>query len=144
MSEASEHYDKMKEKDMNFFFSGGYNFESNQYFTFKHYLDDDNIVIITSNIEYWKKNGYYVMWVSNDKVVYLKDWQVKKVHNDQNKLNCYAVKLNRKYCKSYKLKFQNEKLFFDGKEDTFDSLLETAKEQDKGNMKIASSWQKDI
>ena len=70
------------------------------------------------------------MIVDNDKAVYLKDWQVKPVHSFSEGMSGWAVKLNRKYFKPYTFKKPFDDYSFD-KQDDFDSLLKTAKKQDK-------------
>lgn len=100
-------------------------------FTFKHYINDDNINIVTKNVDYFKNKDTYVMWVGNNKVVYLKSWNVTPIKNSKYG-NAYSVKLDRKYFKPYN-SYQNDNLYFE-KEDTFDDLVNIAKEQDKENM----------
>ena len=87
-------------------------------------VDNDNIIIITNNIKIIK--GNYVLLVDNNKGVYLKEWQVKPVHNFYNGMSAYAVKLNRKYFKPYT--FKCEGMDFT-QEDTFDSLMAVAETQ---------------
>lgn len=115
----------MKDKDLEFFF-GKVTKKSNKYFNYNPIIDDDNIIIITNNIKVIK--GNYVLIVDNNKGVYLKDWQVKPVHNYYNGMSGYAVKLNRKYFKPYTFKFEFEDMAFT-QEDTFDSLKECAATQ---------------
>lgn len=95
-------------------------------YLWKHYINDDEINIVTNNIQFWMNRGAYVMWVDNNKVVYLKDWQIQPIRNEQGK--AYAVKLNRAYFKPYTT-YQNDDYGFE-KEDTFDDLVKVAKEQD--------------
>ena len=123
-----------KEKDLTFFF-GETKKMSNKYFSFKRFIDDDNIIIITNNIKTIK--GSFVMLVDNNKAVYLKDWQVRPVHNYGAGINAYAVKLNRKYWKVYTFKTDFDDMAFE-KEETFDDLVTIAKEQDIENMPIAT------
>lgn len=123
----SEMFKKRKAKDIEFF-SGDTEWRSNKYFKFDHVKDNDNIVIVTKNIKAIK--GNFVMIVDNDKAIYLKDWQVKQVHNYGENFWGWAVKLNRKYFKPYTFKKPFDDYSFD-KQDTFDSLLKDAKKQNK-------------
>ena len=125
MSKYSEYIKSVKDKDLEFFF-GDVNKKSNKYFTYNSVIDDDNIIIITNNIKTIK--GNLVLLVDNNKGVYLKDWQVKTVHNYYNGMSGYAVKLNRKYFKPYTFRFDFEDMAFE-KEDTFDSLKAIAETQ---------------
>lgn len=138
MSNYSEFLKNQKEKDMNFFFGEG-NWEktSNKYFEFKRVLNNDEIIIVTNNVKMIK--GNYVLLVDNNKVIYLKDWQIRKIHNFYQEIDCYVVKLNRKYFKTYTFSFNFEDYAFE-KEETFDSLLEAAKEQEILNTDFAWGW----
>lgn len=125
------------EREMQRFFNGGYNMRSNKYFEFTHVINNDEIIIITNNIKTIK--GSLVLVIGNDKVVWLKDWQVKKVRNFYNGVYGYAVKLNRQYFRTYQLNFEFEDLLFD-KDNNFDDLLEVARMQDEANEQIALGW----
>lgn len=125
MSSYSEYMKSRKEKDLAFFF-GDVKKKTNKYFEYKSVIDNDNIIIITNNIKIIK--GSYVLLVDNNKGVYLKEWQVKPVHNFYNSMSAYAVKLNRKYFKPYTFKFEFEDMAFI-QEDTFDSLMAVAETQ---------------
>lgn len=133
MSKYSEYIKSVKENQKERFFGETKN-KSNKYFEFKHYIDEDNCIIITNNIKYIKGNP--VLVVDNNKVVYLKDWLVKPVRNYYNGIYAYAAKINRKFFKVYTFKNDFEDMAFE-KENTFDDLLEIAKEQDEKNMAIA-------
>ncbi|MEE0290530.1 MAG: hypothetical protein U0J62_09920 [Lachnospiraceae bacterium] len=126
MSKYSEYIKSRKEKDLEFFF-GEVTKKSNKYFEYNSIIDEDNIIIITNNIKTIK--GNMVMIVDNNKAVYLKDWQVRRVHNFYNGVSAFAVKLNRKYFKPYTFRFDFEDMAFK-QEETFDSLKECAAEQD--------------
>lgn len=126
MSKYSEYIKSRKEKDLEFFF-GEVTKKSNKYFEYNSIIDEDNIIIITNNIKTIK--GNMVMIVDNNKAVYLKDWQVRRVHNFYNGVSAFAVKLNRKYFKPYTFRFDFEDMAFE-QEETFDSLKECATEQD--------------
>lgn len=133
MSNYSEYLKGLKAKYIKSFF-GEVKQKSNKYFTFKHYIDDDNVIIITNNIKYIKGNP--VLVVDNNKVVYLKDWLVEPVRNYNNGIYAYAAKVSRKFFKVYTFKNDFEDMAFE-KETTFDELVEIAKEQDENNMAIA-------
>ncbi|WP_368346656.1 hypothetical protein [Peptostreptococcus anaerobius] len=138
MSNLNEYYRKLKKSDREFFF-GEVKETSNKYFTFNHVISNDEIIIITENIHEIK--GNLVLIVDNNKAVYLKNWQVKGIMNYYNGIYAFAVKLNRKYFKSYTFKNEFKNVHFET-EDTFDTLLEVAKEQDQENMEIATGWGK--
>lgn len=134
MSKFSEYIKSLKEKDMQFFFKGGYNKVSNQYFRFNHVINDEEIIISTNNIRVWKDN--YVLIIGNNKVVYLKYWQVRQVKSWDLGENSYLVKLNKNYFRPYETKFEIEDVCFE-KEDTFETLKAVAMQQDKTNLKWA-------
>lgn len=131
MSKLSDYIKTLKENDKKWFFGECENY-SNNYFTFKHDIDNDNIIIITNNIVFTDKAP--VLVVGNNKAVYLKDWQLKPVRNYYEGICGYAVKLNRNYFKVYTFNSNFENFSFD-KEDDFDTLLEIAKQQN--DVKIA-------
>jgi hypothetical protein len=133
MSNYSEFLKKVKEQNKEKFFPNYKNI-SNKYFTFDHYVNDDEIVIITSNIITVK--GSPVLVVGNNKVVYLKDFCIQAVHNYDLGINTYAVILKRQFFKVYTFKNDIEGFSFE-KEESFDDLIEVAKEQDAADMKIA-------
>lgn len=129
---------KMKENNKNFFFGeGNWREVSNKYFKFKRILSDDEIIIITNNVREIKDSLTLV--VDNNKVVYLKDWQVEPVKAYNEGIYGYAVKINRKYFKAYTFKSEFSNFSFKN-EDTFESLKELAKLQEKED--IAFSWDK--
>lgn len=133
MSTYSEYLKGVKENNLVRFF-GEVEHKSNKYFTFKHFINDDEAIIITNNVKYIKGNS--VLIIANNKAVYLKDWLVKPVHNYFNDIYAYAVKINRPYFKPYTFKNDFEDMCIET-EYTFDDLLNVAKEQDAENMKIA-------
>lgn len=133
MSSYSEFLKKVKEQNKERFFPNHKNV-SNKYFTFDHYVSDDEIIIVTSNIISVKDNP--VLVVGNNKVVYLKDFCIQPVHNYDLGINAYAVILKRQYFKVYTFKKDIEGFSFE-KEESFDDLVQVAKEQDAANMKIA-------
>ena len=133
MSTYSEYMKSVKENNLTRFF-GEVEHKSNKYFTFNHYINDNEAIIITDNVKYIKGNP--VLIIANNKAIYLKDWLVKPVHNYFNDIYAYAVKINRQYFKPYTFKSDFEDMCIET-EYTFDDLLNVAKEQDAENMKIA-------
>ena len=132
MSKLKELLEKRKADTLNWFFGeNNYSTTSKRFAIKKHVLNDDEIVICTNNVTYWKNKDQFVLWVSNNKIVYLKNFQVMPVYNfEVFGDTSYLVKLNRKYFKEYKC-FETEEFDFGNREDTFDSLKEIAKQQDK-------------
>lgn len=133
MSTYSEYMKGIKENNLTRFF-GKVEHKSNKYFTFNHYINENEAIIITNNVKYIKGNP--VLIIANNKAVYLKDWLVKPVHNYFNDIYAYVVKINRQYFKPYTFKSDFEDMCIET-EYTFDDLLNVAKEQDAENMKIA-------
>lgn len=133
MANYSEFLKAKKAQDEQWFF-GETNHTSNQYFTFKHYQSEDTVVILTNNIKHIK--GSPVLVVGSNKAVYLKDWQVREVHNFFEGIDTYAVKLNRAYFKPYTFRFTFDDMAIEG-EYCFDDMVRIAKEQDAENMKVA-------
>lgn len=123
-----------RDKDLRFFFGDDYRAVSNKYIKFTHFRDDDNITIVTNNITDVKGNK--VLVIGNNSAVYLKDWQVRPVHNYDNGINAYAVRLSRKYFRPYTFRSGFNGYSFP-KDDTFDSLIGVAKAQDKSGMTVA-------
>jgi len=127
-SYIKEMFKRERENKLNWIFGEGNYQDGNKRFNcINQVANDDEIVIITNNVQFWKNKEQFVLWVDNNKIVYLKDFQVFKVYNYEVLGNCYIVKLNRKYFKSYNC-YENENMCFE-KEDTFDDLLKLAKEQ---------------
>lgn len=126
MSSYSDYLKERKLKDLKWFFGEDIKMISNKYFKFTHIIDNDNIILITNNIKIIK--GNCVLLIDNNKGVYLKDWQVRSVHNFYNGMSAYAVKLNREYFKPYTFKFNFEDMAFE-EEQSFDCLLDIAKTQ---------------
>lgn len=130
----SDYVKGIKNKDLDFFFGeANWKRDSNQYVYYQSILDEDNIIIRTNNIKWIK--GQPVLLIDNDMGVYLKDWQVKDSGNYWEDIEFSLVKLNRKYFRPYQFSFK-----FDGMEfieqDTFESLVELAKEQQQINLKV--------
>lgn len=78
MSKLGDYIKQQKEKDIQKFF-GEIKHTSNKYFTFNRIINDDEIIIITSNIKIIKDTP--VLVVGNNKAVYLKDWLIREVRN---------------------------------------------------------------
>jgi hypothetical protein len=128
----SEFIKNQSNKDKDFFF-GKDNWKkiTNKYYEFKRVLNDDEIIIVTNNIKTIKNN--LVLLVDNNKAVYLKDWQVRRCYNYNESIDAYLVKLNRKYFKTYTFTSNFDDYSFE-KENTFDDLLQVAKEQQDENL----------
>lgn len=127
----------MKERanrDREFFFGAG-NFKkvSNQYAEFKRVLDNDNVIIFTTNIRVI--NGNFVLIVGNNKAVYLKEWQLKIASSWDMDISGYVVKLNRNYFKPYTFRSEFNGVMF-SKDETFDDIYEIAQEQEANNLKL--------
>ena len=139
MSSFGDYMKARAEKEDDFFFGAGNREKnSNKYFTFKHVLDNDNIIINTNNVK--KIKDSFVLIVGNKEAVYLKDWQVRGVHNYSDICsNFYLVKLNRKYFKPYSFRNGFNNFCFDNTE-SFDDLMECAREQDEAGMKVAKGF----
>lgn len=131
MSKYSDFLKSRKEQEVKYIFGDDVKIMGDTY-SWIHAKNDDEIIIVTNNVRYWKNKGSYVLWVANDKVVYLKDWQVCEIKNWDLQQDAYAVKLNRKFFKAYNT-YTSDEFGFD-KEDDFDSLLALAREQDKTNI----------
>ena len=128
MSKYSEFLKQRKTNGLDFFLGEGNYKTTNNRFQIKNYvLDNDTILLITNNVQYFSNKEIYVLWIAEDKVVYLKSWQVKEVYNFEHLGDCYIVKLNRQYFKPYQC-FKNDFLMIE-KEYTFDDLLEVTKSQ---------------
>ena len=139
MSSFGDYMKARAEKEDDFFFGAGNREKnSNKYFTFKHVLDNDNIIINTNNVK--KIKDSFVLIVGNREAVYIKDWQVRGVHNYSDICsNFYLVKLNRKYFKPYSFRNEFNDFFFFFTE-SFDDLMECAREQDEAGMKVAKGF----
>lgn len=120
-------------------FFGAYNkcMSTNNYYTYKHVLSDDEIIINTGNVI--KVKDSMVLVVGKNKAVYLKDWAVKAAHNCKvgGVGSFFIVKLNRQYFKPYTFNRPFDDFCMDHDQD-FDYLLNVAREQDAENMEVAS------
>lgn len=133
-SNYSEFLKGLSQKDKDFYFgAGNYTMTTNNYFTFKNVIDEDNIIIVTNNVKMIKDS--YVLIVSDNKAVYLKDWQVRSCKSYKEGIEAYFVKLNRKYFKPYTFSFTFEDMCFE-KEDTFDTLVKCAREQEAQSLQF--------
>lgn len=139
MSSFGDYMKERAKKDDDFFFgAGNKKHTSNKYFTYKHVLDENTIIINTKNIKQVKDS--FVLIVDNNKAVYLKGWQIRAAHNwSELGDDLYIVKLSRNYFKTYTFNSRFENFCFD-KEETFDDLVEVAKEQDNANMAVANGF----
>lgn len=130
MSKYSDYLKKVKADSLKFFFGQDVklSLDCKKILKFKHYINSNEIIIITNDIKVIKNN--YVLLVDKNKGVYLKEWQIFKIKNWDLGINTYAIKLNRNYFKVYTFKFNFEDFIFE-KEISFDDLIEIAKEQEK-------------
>lgn len=131
--------EKARRENERFFGKGNRKMLSNKYFTYKHVLDDDTIIINTNNVRVVKDS--LILVVGDDKAVYLKDWSARKAHNYDWGIDFWIVKLSRAFFKVYTFKSRiDSDLCFDNEVQDFDRLLEIAKEQDIENMKVANGF----
>lgn len=107
------------------------------YFRFRQVIDKDHIIILTENVKYVKESP--VLFVSNNRGVYLKDWQLRKVSSHKLGINCYAVKLNRKYFNVYGFRVATAPRNMSS-EYTFDDLVGVAKKQQNQSYVIREGW----
>lgn len=121
-------YAQQKREEENIKFFGEMKYRTNKYFTFQHYQSEDEIVLATNNVIEIKGNP--VLLVGNNKAVYLKGWNIKRIHDYYNGGDAYAVKLNRKFFKVYTFQKSFADYYFE-KEESFDDLVALAKEQDE-------------
>ncbi len=145
MSSYSDYLKTAKRKDLEFFFGPDLKMSSGRYFRFKRVLvsdvpgESDTIIVVTNNIMFIKEKP--VLIVNDNAGLYLKDWQVRKVSSHSAGINAYAVKLTRKYFKPYTFKFNFTGYHFE-EPDTFDKLLEIAREQESENLALREGWSK--
>lgn len=130
----SDYIKECKDKDLKFFFGDDVRKVSNKYFKFTRVIDNDNIIIVTNNIKIIKDS--YVLVVGEKKAVYLKDWQVRGVRSYYEDIDAYAVKLNRKYFKTYTFKNEIDPDLYFEKDNNFDDLLEVAKLQQEKDIRV--------
>lgn len=125
------HSIKIKKYDA-FFGKDNYILSNNRFRLIKRVISDDEIIITTNNISYWKNKDQFVMWIHNNKIIYLRASQISPVYNYEALGGTYIVRLNRKYFKEYSC-FTNEALMF-YKEESFDDLKLVAKEQEEHSL----------
>lgn len=126
MSKLSQYYNQIKLKELQRFFGEDIKFVKDTIVHFTHVIDNDNFIIVTSNLKEIK--GNFVLMVGKNKAVYLKDWNATPIKNWNLGVDTFAVKLSRKYFKVYEFKSNFEE--FSGDDETFDSLLEIARQQE--------------
>lgn len=135
MSSFSKAIHDAKEKNLVGFF-GEVKHASSKYISFKHVIDDDNIIVNVKSVVSVK--GSPVLAVGSCSGVYLKDWLVREAHVCKNGVDedFWCVKLNRKFFKVYTFK---NPLTEDMIEDTltFDEWMQVARLQDEESMPIA-------
>lgn len=146
MLKISEEYEEKKKnskttKDLNFFF-GEKNWKptGNGFYTIpKQAINNNEIIIRTNNVRNIGKDLQYVLVVGNNKAVYLKPWQVMGFNHLGNggysNQSGVMVKLNRNFFKPYTFKSNFDGMSF-AQDDTFDSLVQTAKEQEKKSLQF--------
>lgn len=136
MSKLSEVYNQRRINNINYFFGkdAKASTDGKEVISFTHYVDDDNIIVVTNDVKYWANKDQYVLLVDKNKIVYLKAWQVQLLKNWELGVNMYAIKLNRNFFKVYAISFQYDDMAFE-KENTFDDLVNVAKEQDNTNIR---------
>lgn len=139
MSSFSDYMKAMVQRENDRFFGEGNRKKvSNKYYTYKHSIDNDNIIINTRNVI--TIGNSYVLIVGSNKAVYLKDWQVIEAHNwSELGDDFHIVKLNRNYFKTYTFKSDFTDFSFE-KEETFDDLMVVAHKQDEENMPVANGF----
>lgn len=110
-------------------FFGNVHKVSNKYFIpEKQVIDDDNIILMTSNIKAVK--GKTVMVVGPNQAVYVNNIAGANIKNGNTLItNTYAVKVNRQKYKTYT--FRNGFDDAPSKVESFDDLLKIAREQEK-------------
>ena len=118
-------------------FWGNYEQTSNKYAKIeKQVLDEDNFILFTNNVKTFFSKGdkKIIMPVDNNKAIYLNMYSIMDVGvkdgNGKYIGEQTAVKINKKYFKPYTFKNDFDDMYFD-KEDTFESLKNVAKQQEK-------------
>lgn len=111
------------------FFGKDLKFTSNNYFTFRSFINRDTVIVLTNNVKYIHNNP--VLIIAKNKGVYLKEWQLREVKNIKEGIQCYAVSLKREYFKSYEFNFEFNDIILTGQEEEFNYWCDLAKQQDK-------------
>lgn len=127
--------EKYAEQENKFFGFGNKQKKTNKYYTYKHVLSENEIIINTNNIQRVKDS--MVLVTGKFSAVYLKEWQVKMAHNFDMGIGFYIVKLNRQYFKPYAFTKPFEDFCIEQEQD-FDYLLQVARAQDQENMTVAN------
>lgn len=99
-----------------------------KWFDFIHECDDENVIVVTNNVVWNEKSDCYMLVVGAHYALYLKTCVEIA---EKNVGLCYAVKLNKRFFKPYRFSNAFEGYFFDKECETFDDLLDVAKEQDE-------------
>lgn len=105
---------------------------SNKYMMVDQVTDADSAIIMTNNVQVVK--GNMVMVTGRNTAVYLKNGQYRRMVSEDG-AEAFAVKINRNYFKEYTFKSDFD---FGGKKDTFDSLHQTAAQQQRQKTKWKS------
>lgn len=127
-------------------FFGNIHKVTNKYFQIESQNPNaDEAIVFTNNIAIVK--GSPVLVTDTNKAVYLKEWNILPANvefpdssgefNHKQIAETFAVKINKKYFKEYTFQNGFEGMSFD-KPDTFDSLKELAKKQEKQNKRIST------
>lgn len=135
MSRKSEIIAHKRAKNMLYFYGRGVEWTKTKQ-KWVHYQSDDFIIIATQNVKCFK-NGQWVLVVGNNKIVNLKDFQIRAIKNWAVKENAYAVRLTRQYFHVKTLSFTFTDTAFE-KDQTWWDLVELAKVQDNEQL-----WWKD-
>ena len=137
MSNAIDELKSEKRKKLEYFFGQEIKMTSKNYFRFKNVINNDVVILLTTNIRTIKDK--LVLVTGKNKGLFLKNWQIIKLNNHQKGINCYAVKLYREYFSPYnfgKIDFGYVKPEIKD----FDELIEIVKKQDEENISFAEGW----
>ena len=130
-----------KRKKLDKFFGQEIHMTSKWSFRFKNVIDNDTVILLTKNIR--KVGNKKVLVTGRHSGIFLKDWQILKIHDHKQGINCYAIKINRKYSKSFN--FTNidfgpvrcEML-------NFEDIVKKAKEQEIEKFTFKEGWSDQI
>lgn len=129
-NELKHFYSLHSKKNNDFFFGeNNWNRDESYRYRFTQAIDNDNIIVVSKNIVWVKGNP--ILLISNQRGVYLKDWQIRTVYKDPftSELPKYVIKLNRKFFKVYT--FSNSIGECYDNYTTFDDFLSLARQQEK-------------
>lgn len=137
MSEILNELKTDKRKKLDYFFSQEIKMSSKKSFHFKNVINDDLVILLTTNIRTVKNKRILV--TGEHTGIFLKDWQFIKLNNHQRGINCYAVKLYRKYFKPFN--FGNIS-FYPGKPEIndFEEAIARAKKQEEEHISFTEGW----